>query len=61
MELLLQEKMKSLFDEVQIVDKHVPKCTWVMDPITTNEEDVDYLGAEDDLLDDKFSSKEILY
>jgi len=27
-----------------------------MDPITTNEEDVDYLGAEDDLLDVKTNS-----
>ncbi|XP_051578028.1 protein ZBED8 [Myxocyprinus asiaticus] len=50
---LLQEEMKSRLSDV---DEHVAKCTWVMDPFTAKEEDVEYLEAEDELLDVKTNS-----
>ncbi len=49
----LQEEMKSQFSDV---DEHVAKCTWVMDPFIAQEEDVEYLEAEDELLDVKSNS-----
>ncbi|KAI7807418.1 TBC1 domain family [Triplophysa rosa] len=50
---LLQEQMKSRFSDV---DEHVAKCAWVMDPFTAKVEDVEYLDAEDELLDVKTNS-----
>lgn len=49
----LQEEIKSRFSDV---DEHVAKCAWVMDPFTTQEEDMEYLEAEDELLDVKSNS-----
>uniref|UniRef100_A0A8C1S6R6 DUF4371 domain-containing protein n=1 Tax=Cyprinus carpio TaxID=7962 RepID=A0A8C1S6R6_CYPCA len=46
-------KMTSRFSDV---DEHVAKCAWVMDPFTAQEEDVEYLQAEDELLDIKSNS-----
>uniref|UniRef100_A0A8C1LJ55 DUF4371 domain-containing protein n=2 Tax=Cyprinus carpio TaxID=7962 RepID=A0A8C1LJ55_CYPCA len=49
----LQKEMTSRFSDV---DEHVAKCAWVMDPFTAQEEDVEYLQAEDELLDIKSNS-----
>ncbi|KAJ8369595.1 hypothetical protein SKAU_G00096230 [Synaphobranchus kaupii] len=44
----LQEEMHSRFSDV---NEHVAKDAWVMDPFLAKEEDVEYLQAEDELMD----------
>ena len=49
----LQKEMHSRFSDV---DEHVAKDAWVLDPFLAKEEDVEYLQAEDELMDTKSNS-----
>ncbi|KAM4560543.1 zinc finger BED domain-containing protein 5-like [Odontesthes bonariensis] len=49
----LQEEMHSRFSDI---NEHVSKDAWVMDPFLAKEEDVEYLQAEDELMDIKSNS-----
>lgn len=44
----LQNEIRSQFSDV---NKHVAKDAWVMDPFLAKGEDVEYLHAEDELMD----------
>lgn len=50
---LIQEEIKSRLSDV---DEYVSKCAWVMDPFTAKQEDMEYVEAEDELLDVKLNS-----
>ncbi|CAL8265425.1 unnamed protein product [Merluccius merluccius] len=49
----LQEEMHSRFSDV---NEYVPKDAWVLDPFLAKEEDVEYLQAENELMDIKSNS-----